>query len=129
MRVQEMASAQVEVVRRLWTQTGEAGDEEPGAREGGEKSHEKCDEVGFDVWVNQRLLAPTPPRRIKLLTWTEACAHLATLARHLLRVTVRKRALSSNPRQNSRHVTVLAWRMLWSRNGGTSGDFERSQRL
>ena len=38
-------------MRRLWTQTGEAGDEEPGAREGGEKSHEKCDEVGFDVWV------------------------------------------------------------------------------
>jgi hypothetical protein len=96
MRVQEMASAQVEVVRGLWTQTGEAGDEQPGAREGGEKSHEKCDEVelGFDVWVNQRLLAPTPPRRIKLLTWAEACAHLATLARHLLHVTVSRRALN-----------------------------------
>lgn len=93
-----MASTQVEVVRGLWTQTGEAGDEDPDARDGGEgeKSHEKCDEVevGFDVWVNQRLLAPTPPRRIKLLTWAEACAHLATLSRHLLRVTVSRRALS-----------------------------------
>jgi hypothetical protein len=39
--------------------------------------------VGFDWWVNQRLLAPTPPRRIRILSWAETLTHFADLVAQL----------------------------------------------
>jgi N-alpha-acetyltransferase 35, NatC auxiliary subunit len=38
-----------------------------------------CQPVGFDVSLNSRLLSPTPPRAVKVLSWSNVSTYCALI--------------------------------------------------